>query len=73
MLDNLTRQQRLLLVAAGVIACIVFIILTIYWGTAAPGHPRVKHMILFIVLAVLSLLVSWFAWPAEGTRGERRA
>lgn len=72
MFDTLTRQQRLLLVVAGVLACIVFVVLTIYYGTAATGHPRVKHMILFIVLAVLSLLVSWFAWPAQGTQGERR-
>ncbi len=72
MLDNLTRQQRLLLVTAGVLACIVFAVLTIYFGTAATGHPRVKHMILFIVLAVLSLLVAWFAWPAQDARNGRR-
>jgi hypothetical protein len=72
MLDTLTRQQRLLLVAAGVIACIIFVVLTIYYGTAATGHPRVKHMILFGVLAVLSLLVAWFAWPAQDAPGQRR-
>jgi hypothetical protein len=71
MLDTLTRQQRLLLVAAGVLALAVFVVLTIYFGVAATGHPRAKHMILFAALAVLSAIVAWFAWPAAETSRRR--
>jgi hypothetical protein len=51
------------LVAAGALALVVFLALTVYYGVAATGHPRVKHMVLFIVLAALSAIVAWFAWP----------
>lgn len=64
-MDNLTRQQRLMAVAAGVVGIILFAALTVYYAAAATGHPRVKHMILFIVLAVLSAIVAWFAWPSD--------
>jgi hypothetical protein len=62
-MQNLTRGQRLLLTALGILLALIFLALTVYWAVAAPGHPRVKHMLLFIVLAVLSALVAWFAFP----------
>ena len=59
----MTRTQSLALVAGAIIAAIVFLVLTYYFGAAAAGHPRFKHMALFVVLALLSLLVSWYAYP----------
>ena len=52
---------------------VVFAVLTVYYGVAASGHPRAKHMVLFIALAVLSALVAWFAWPADAAESRRRA
>lgn len=57
------RNQSWLLVVAGIVAAIIFVALTVYFGAAATDHPRVKHMILFIVLAIVSLLVVWFSYP----------
>jgi hypothetical protein len=57
------RNQPWLLVVAGIVAALIFIGLTVYFGTAATDHPRVKHMILFAILAILSLLVVWFSYP----------
>jgi hypothetical protein len=74
-MDLKTHAQRWLAVAGGIVAAILFIGLTIYYGTAAPGHPHVKHMILFIVLAVASALLAWFSFPegsSQGNRGRRR-
>jgi uncharacterized membrane protein len=62
------RSQSLILVAAGIIAAIIFVLLTVYFGAFAAGHPRAKHMLLFIVLAVVSLLVAWFAYPKRAVR-----
>jgi len=59
----MTRMQSWLLVAAGLVAAIVLLVLTYYFGVAAPGHPHVKHMIGLLVLCGLSLLVSWYAYP----------
>ena len=59
----MTRTQSWILVAAGSIAAIIFIALTLYFGVAAAEHPRGKHMILFGILALLSLLVVWFSYP----------
>jgi hypothetical protein len=59
----MTRTQSWLLVAAGIAAAILFLALTYYFGAAAMGHPRIKHMILFLALGGLSLLVSWYAYP----------
>ncbi len=64
----MSRSQSLLLVAAGIIAAILFLLLTVYFGAFAAGHPRAKHMLLFIVLAVVSLLVAWFAYPKAEAR-----
>lgn len=61
----MTRSQSMLLVLAAVIAAIIFLLLTVYFGAMAAGHPRFKHMLLFVVLAVLSLLVAWFAFPKK--------
>ena len=57
------RDQSWLWVAAGIIAAIVFLALTAYFGLAASEHPRIKHMVLFVILAGLSLLVAWFSYP----------
>lgn len=59
----MTRSQRWLLVVAGVVAAIIFLALTVYFGVAAAGYPRFKHMLLFIVLAAASALVAWFSLP----------
>ena len=58
------------LLGASVAAFVVFIALTLYYTVAATGHPRYKHMLLFVVLAVLSLIVGWFSLP-EGTMQRR--
>lgn len=55
-MDSLSRSQRWLLAAAGIVAALIFLALTFYFGAAALGHPRFKHMLLFIVLAVASVL-----------------
>jgi hypothetical protein len=57
----------MLVVIAAIIAAVIFLLLTIYFGAVAGGHPRVKHMILFIALAVISLLVAWFTYPKSAT------
>ncbi len=59
----MARAQPYLTVAGGVGVAIVFVALAIYYATAAAGAPHLKHMILFVVLAVLSLIVSWFSYP----------
>jgi membrane-associated HD superfamily phosphohydrolase len=59
----MTRTQSWLLVGAGVIAAVIFLVLTVYYGAEAAGHPHVKHMILFILLAIVGLLVAWFSYP----------
>jgi hypothetical protein len=59
----MTRNQGLFVVVGGIVAAIIFLLLTVYFGVAAAGHPHVKHMILFVLLAAVSLLVSWYAYP----------
>ena len=60
----MTRSQRWLLFAAGIAGVILFAAGALYWATAATGHPRVKHTLLFVGLAGGSALVAWFALPA---------
>ena len=62
-MERLSRTQRWLLVAAGAVAALIFLALLVYFAAAAPGHPRIKHMLLFIVLAAASALVAWFSLP----------
>lgn len=64
----MSRSQRMLVAVAGVIGVLLCLALTVYYATGAPGHPRGKHMILFIALAVVSALVSWFAYPSGAAR-----
>ena len=45
---------------AGVVLCFLIVV---YYGTAAHGHPRVKHMILFLALAGAAALYAWFSLP----------
>ena len=74
-MDLKTHAQRWLAVAGGIIATILFLGLTVYYATAASGHPRLKHIILFIFLAAASALLAWFSLPegvAQGGRGHRR-
>jgi len=67
----MTRSQRWMLVFAGIVGALVFLALTIYFAVAATGHPRVKHMVLFVILAAVSALISWFSLP-EGMLQSRR-
>ena len=46
---------------------VVFVILIVYFTAFASHHPRVKHDVLFIVLALGSLLLAWFAWPSTSS------
>jgi hypothetical protein len=55
---------------AGIVAMLVFAALAIYYLTAATGHPRWKHTLLFTGLAVLSLIVSWFMLPPRRKSSE---
>ena len=57
----MARAQPYLTVAGGVGVAIVFVALAIYYATAAAGAPHLKHMILFVVLAV----------PRRPIRGDR--
>jgi hypothetical protein len=59
----MTRMQSWLVVAASLVADVVFLALAYYYATAAPGHPRIKHVIGFLVLCALSLLAAWYAFP----------
>jgi hypothetical protein len=59
------KNQSWLPVIAGIIAAFIFAILMLYFGAAAAGHPRVKHVLLFLILAVASLLVVWFTFPKK--------
>ena len=58
--------RRKLQAVLGMVGVGVFLALTIYYATAADGHPRVKHILLFIGLAAVSGLVSWFSFPKKG-------
>jgi hypothetical protein len=57
------RSQSRLIAAAGLGAAVIFLLLMLYYGVAAAGHPHVKHMVLFLFLAIVALLVSWFSYP----------
>jgi hypothetical protein len=70
-MESFSRSQRLALVAAGIVVAIICLALTVYFGVAAAGHPRAKHMLLFIVLAIVGALIAWFAYPA-GPESARR-
>ncbi len=58
-----TRTRRLLQMAAGIGGTVLFAALAVYYATAANGHPRVKHIILFVALAAISALIAWFSLP----------
>ena len=66
-MDQLSRGTRMGIATIGIILAIIFVALIVYYSGFAPAHPRVKHDILFIVLAIASLLLTWFSWPT--TRG----
>jgi|HubBroStandDraft_4_1064222.scaffolds.fasta_scaffold719948_2 hypothetical protein len=59
----MTRTQSWLVVAGALLADVVLVCLIYYYAAAAPGHPHAKHMIGLFVLALLSLLVAWYALP----------
>jgi uncharacterized membrane protein YccC len=63
-MDQLSRSQRMGIATVGIVLAVVFVILIIYFTAFAAHHPRVKHDVLFIVLALGSLLIAWFAWPS---------
>jgi hypothetical protein len=66
-MDQLSRGQRMALVIVALVLAVIFALSIIYWTGFAPGHPHVKHDILFIVLTLGSLLVAWFAWPGSSS------
>ena len=66
-MDQLSRSQRMGIVILGIVLAVVFAILIVYFSAFATAHPRVKHDVLFIVLALGSLLVAWFAWPSASS------
>ena len=49
--------------AGALLLSLLFILAAVYYAAAADGHPRVKHVILFIGLAVVSGLAAWFTLP----------
>ncbi len=53
--------------AGAVALSFLFILAAVYYATAANGHPRVKHVLLFIGLAGLSALAAWFTLPPRDT------
>ncbi len=59
-------SDRLKTVAA-VVLCFLFVLAAVYYATAANGHPRFKHVLLFIALAGLSALAAWFTLPPRDT------
>ncbi|MGI8857214.1 MAG: hypothetical protein ACR2JW_15830 [Thermomicrobiales bacterium] len=66
-MDQLSRSQRMGIATIGIVLAVVFVILIVYFTAFAAHHPRVKHDVLFIVLALGSLLVTWFAWPSTSS------
>ena len=60
---SLTKTQSWLVIAGALLADIVLLCLIYYYAAAAPGHPHVKHMIGLFVLALVGLLVVWYALP----------
>ena len=69
-MDQLSRSQRMGIATVGIVLAVVFAILIVYFSAFASHHPRVKHDVLFIVLALGSLLLTWFAWPSASARRE---
>ncbi len=59
--------RRKLQAILGMLGAGVFFAIALYYATAADGHPRFKHMLLFIGLAAVSALVSWFSFPKKGS------
>lgn len=70
-MDQLSRGQRMALVAVALVLAVVFAFNIVYWSAFAANHPRVKHDILFVVLTLGSLLVAWFAWPGSSSESTR--
>lgn len=71
-MEQLSRGQRLTLVGVALVLALVFAANVVYWTAFAPGHPHLKHDVLFVALAVASLLVAWFAWPPTRASTRRR-
>ena len=69
-MDQLSRSQRMIVVAIAIVLALVFVGNIVYWTAFAPAHPRVKHDLLFVVLTLGSLLVAWFAWPSTSSPRE---
>jgi hypothetical protein len=67
-MDQLSRSQRMGIATLGIVLAVIFAILVVYFTAFAAHHPRVKHDVLFIVLALGSLLIAWFAWPSASAR-----
>jgi hypothetical protein len=54
--------------ALALIVSLFFVLVALYFATAADGHPRVKHVLLFLGLAVVSALAAWFTLPPRDTQ-----
>jgi hypothetical protein len=65
-----TRTRQLLQMAAGIGGAVLFAALAVYYATAANGHPRVKHIILFVALAAVSALIAWFSLPPRSASSD---
>ena len=50
-----------------ILVALFFAAVAAYFAVAADGHPRVKHVLLFAGLAVVSALVAWFTLPPRDT------
>jgi hypothetical protein len=68
--DQLSRSQRMTIAGLGIVLAVVFAVLIVYFTAFAAHHPRVKHDVLFVVLALGSLLIAWFAWPSASSPRE---
>ena len=54
--------------ALAMLLSLLFVLVALYFATAADGHPRVKHVLLFLGLAVVSALAGWFTLPPRDTQ-----
>ena len=64
-MEQFSRSQRMVIAIGAIVLAVIFASSMIYWTGFAPEHPRIKHDVLFFVLALGSLVIAWFAWPSR--------
>lgn len=64
-MEQFSRGQRTALAVGALVLAVIFAAGIVYYTGYAPDHPHFKHDLLFVVLAVGSLIVAWFAWPSR--------